>query len=90
MAAIAGFLGAFTICTLLTAGGYRLLRRVIPHWFVRVLVASVATLSLATVLGGYGLAMDKSNPVFLAAFQQYALPQVAAFLLWTFLSYGEK
>ena len=90
MAAIAGFLGAFTICTLLTAGGYRLLRRAIPHWFVRLLVASAATLTLATVLGGYGLATDKANPLFPEAFAQYVIPQMAAFALWAVLSWGEK
>ena len=90
MAAFAGFFGAFAICTLLTAAGYRLLRRSVGHWLVRVVIASIAALALVTVVGGFGFAPDKSSPVFLAAFQQYALPQLVAFLLWTFLSYGEK
>lgn len=90
MSGVTSFLGALFGCILLTAGAYRVLRRAVKGWLPRLLTASAMVLVFATVVGGFGFAVDKSNPAFGLAFQTYLIPEVAAFCLWAFLSYGEK
>jgi hypothetical protein len=83
MAAFLGqFTGGFTICLIVIALLFRMLRRWLRTEPSRLFVSFLGALAVGTVIGGYGFADDKSEPVFLAALAMYLGPaSLAGFLI---------
>jgi hypothetical protein len=83
---MAAFLGQFTgglvFCLLLIGLIYRVLREWLHSHPMRLFVAFLVTLTIASVVGGYGYADDKSQTVIAAAFAAYLGPaSLAGFLI---------
>jgi hypothetical protein len=83
---MAAFLGQFTgglVISLIIIGVLnKLLRRWLHGEPARLFISFLGALAVVTVIGGYGLADDKSEPLFLPALAMYLGPaSLAGFLI---------
>ena len=83
---MAVFLGQFTgglvICLIIIGVLSRVLRRWLHGEPTRLFVSFFVALAIASVIGGYGYADDKSQPAFATAFAVYLGPaSLAGFLI---------